>query len=203
MRIINGRNDGDSHGTFTFYNANGASLIDYVLIEESNFDIIQYFNSGVFNIFSDHSPVSFSMRYVKNRDVEIHNNVTAKTRTTIRWNEENKNDIVNAVQENINKLKEICDIHDYSEEGIDTFSRTIILPRRTKLTFKYKSHSSVCSKSKEDKPWFSDVCKIRWNEYRRALSIFNSCKSNKNRLCLIVKRKSYKRLEHKLKREYR
>ena len=63
LRILNGRHAGDRNGNITFYNANGTSLIDYVLVNDSCFNLIPKFESGNFNCFSDHSPICFTIYY--------------------------------------------------------------------------------------------------------------------------------------------
>jgi len=45
----------------TFYSKTGSSLIDYILLPVTMFDCIKHFETGIFNHFSDHSPVSFSL----------------------------------------------------------------------------------------------------------------------------------------------
>ena len=50
-RILNGRHSGDRKGNITFYNANVNCLIDYLLLNESCFDLIQQCESGNFNCF--------------------------------------------------------------------------------------------------------------------------------------------------------
>lgn len=40
LRIVNGRYGGDPNGNITFYNANGTSLIEYVLVEDSFLTIL-------------------------------------------------------------------------------------------------------------------------------------------------------------------
>jgi hypothetical protein len=55
---------------------------------------------------------------------------------------------------------------------------------------------------KRDKPWFTEECKILYNSYKRALSIFNDIHSDENRMKLNLEKQKYKRLENKLKRLY-
>lgn len=56
LRIVNGRHPGDVPGDYTFFCSRGNSVIDYLLTESSLFFSIGHFSTGVFNIFSDHSP---------------------------------------------------------------------------------------------------------------------------------------------------
>jgi hypothetical protein len=52
-------------------------------------------------------------------------------------------------------------------------------------------------------PWFIEECKILYNSYKRALSIFNDIHSDENRMKLNLEKQKYKRLENKLKRLYK
>uniref|UniRef100_K1QLN6 Uncharacterized protein n=1 Tax=Magallana gigas TaxID=29159 RepID=K1QLN6_MAGGI len=44
-----------------------------------------------------------------------------------------------------------------------------------------------------DKPWFNDICKSKYRDYRGALHNFNVCKSDVNRIVLCAKKKVYKK----------
>jgi hypothetical protein len=46
------------------------------------------------------------------------------------------------------------------------------------------------------------LCKILFNSYKRALSIFNDIHSDENRMKLNLEKQKYKRLENKLKRQF-
>ena len=93
LRIVNGRHPNDPNGSVTFYNSIGYSLIDYVLIDEPDFDCITSFKSGEFNEFSDNSPVMFSIKikvHLNNDDIH---QVSNPNESTLKWNKDNGNNI--------------------------------------------------------------------------------------------------------------
>ena len=56
FRIINGRLGGDQDlGNFTCHTPAGSSLVDYCLLREKNFHIVENFKVGEINTLSDHS----------------------------------------------------------------------------------------------------------------------------------------------------
>ena len=63
LRVVNGRlyHDFDV-GAYTFVNNNGASVVDYLLTNECNFSCISDFYIHSLNEWSDHTPLSFSIR---------------------------------------------------------------------------------------------------------------------------------------------
>ncbi|VDI43776.1 Hypothetical predicted protein, partial [Mytilus galloprovincialis] len=54
-----------------------------------------------------------------------------------------------------------------------------------------------------DKPWINDECKELYRTYKRALSQFNLCRSEENRLYLNISKQRFKRMENTLKRRYK
>ena len=63
MRIVNGRLHKDrSIGRMTCYTYNGESVVDYVLTSQINFNIISDFEIGDFMEYSNHAPVSLSIK---------------------------------------------------------------------------------------------------------------------------------------------
>ena len=118
LRIVNGRHTGDKNGSITFYNANGSSLIDYVLVHESCYQSIEQFQSGKFNCFSDHAPVCFSASFTKLNNIakEITNE---QTHTSTKWNDEYNNEIVDKLVENVDNLINICTVNCNSQETVN------------------------------------------------------------------------------------
>lgn len=79
----------------------------------------------------------------------------------------------------------------------------------TKSEINFQKHCDLCEvtnrkfSAKNDKPWFTDECKTLYNEYQRSIDSFNKYRSNDNRLILNLAKQRYKRLENKLKRQYK
>jgi len=61
QRRVNGRWSGD-RGNFTCLTHNGASVVDYFLTQQDNFHLIHHFHVWEFTTFSNHAPLSFSLR---------------------------------------------------------------------------------------------------------------------------------------------
>ena len=103
LRILNGRHKADPTGYITFYNATGKSLIDYVLVDCNTIDSVNLFSYGNFNVYSDHSPVSFSISYdcpiVDKQNDRNDMNLSGRTSCkTVRWNDENSDDILDKIR---------------------------------------------------------------------------------------------------------
>ena len=63
MRIANGLLGSDYNcGSFTYYNRQTNSTIDYLLLNENDFHMVSSFEIGQFNMFSDHAPLPASIR---------------------------------------------------------------------------------------------------------------------------------------------
>ena len=130
----------------------------------------------------------------------------AKRTVRIKWNKENKEVVVNKSCENIDNLINMCTINDTCQENIniciEKFTNELndlILPFCSVTTHKTnrerKGPTKVIS---EDKPWFNEILKKRYLQYKNAINIFNATKTNENRSELIRLKKIYKKLECKL-----
>ena len=85
LRIVNGRHSQDPNGNITFYNSRGTSLIDYVLADYCLFEKILEFSAGVFNTFSDHSPVAFCLQCIRpSSSPGFDNNITQQGELFVR-----------------------------------------------------------------------------------------------------------------------
>lgn len=71
-----------------------------------------------------------------------------------------------------------CDVHVHSFKS-----------KRDELKSKHKNKVM----ENEDKPWFSETCKIKYREYKSALHEFNINKTVDNHSVLIRKKKEYKK----------
>ena len=60
LRLANGRLHHDKHiESYTYCNKQGASVIDFLLLNENDFNHIKYFRINLFNEWSDHTPITF------------------------------------------------------------------------------------------------------------------------------------------------
>ena len=70
----------------TCFTANGESLIDYILTIEQNFLSFENVTVHEYNEFSNHAPISFSLKIGTQRSREA----TTKYREVYKWNEDCK-----------------------------------------------------------------------------------------------------------------
>jgi hypothetical protein len=63
LRVDNGRLGNDKCvGKFTFYCESACSVIDYMLLSQTYFGLIDDFTVGDFSVYSDHAPVLFCIK---------------------------------------------------------------------------------------------------------------------------------------------
>ena len=211
LRILNGRHKADPTGNITFYNATGKSLIDYVLVDSNRIDSVNLFSSGNFNIYSDHSPVSFSISYdcpiVEKQNDSINDmNLSGRTSCkTVRWNDENTNDILDKIRVHIGSIHQAIDVNfdcqndvNICVDSINNVLNECVLPLCDVKMSKPFSDSNF--RRKPNKPWFNDACHKLFKEYKTALYNFNQLKSNQNHEVLVTAKHNYKKVENKLKR---
>ena len=113
IRVVNGRLCDDcSKGDFTFISHNGSSVIDYLLTKECNFSNISQFKILENNVFSDHSPVMFSL---------LHGVVLPKHDTPVevrvKWDSKRRDEFRSALIAQLPTLYHVTDNIDTSSIG--------------------------------------------------------------------------------------
>ena len=104
LRIVNGRHPGDVPGDYTFFCSRGNSVIDYLLTESSLFYSIGHFSTGIFNIFSDHSPIIFTINGIC-LETQLHRTSVSSGRTnskSVKWIDDNAEFILTEIRQNQN-----------------------------------------------------------------------------------------------------
>ncbi len=69
-------------GAFTYYNRQGCSVIDYLLLKERDFNSVSNFRVEHFNEFSDHAPLTFTIECIQPACIN-----TYRGETVYRWRE--------------------------------------------------------------------------------------------------------------------
>jgi len=210
MRIANGRLDGDLSGSFTYMNTNGASVIDYLLIPEHDFNIIKDFKVKSFNEWSDHAPLFFKISCHKEEnmsDVE-----DSGTRNCYEWNDTLKEAFRSNLISKLTSFNQVIhrvnignkdSVNDCVNEFTDIL-RSVADPLFSKEKrfggneAKYVNPNRVSKKAE----WFDDECITAKNIYHTALFNFNRNKINTNRIELCNAKSSYKILTKKKKRKF-
>ena len=186
------------HGSITFQNRLGTSVIDYAAVHYSLIKCVSDFWVEEFNEFSDHAPIVMSLHLIKRTKP---NPCDCKLQTVFiaKWNANNKNNLVCALNANLDML----DNSTTADETVDNFTAAVndIISPFCSQTF--TKHSCSCMKgsrniiSHTDKPWFTDECKTVYNKYKYELRQFSK-KNQINRLRLADARRVHKRVNLKL-----
>ena len=102
MRIVNGRifRNTDKMTCFTH---NGESVVDYLISSENNFSSLSSMIVHEYNEFSNHAPISFSLKICTERSREA----TTKYTYNVRWNDQHKENFVNSLKNDIHLLHDI------------------------------------------------------------------------------------------------
>ena len=162
MRVVNGRLGNDFNiGSFTYVAQHGASVIDNLLIKDTNFSSIRDFTIYSVNEWSDHTPISFSL---------LCNNITPVVNASSHVRYNCNSDYVNTFRTSL-----IAKLPDFNRitGNIDSTSRSSINDALNSFTFiirgvadplfsktcVYKTNPSFnidsCTKNAE---WFDNEC---------------------------------------------
>ncbi|MCG8047977.1 MAG: hypothetical protein JAY66_20205 [Candidatus Thiodiazotropha taylori] len=102
LRVCNGRlGDDNGVGKYTYVGSTGCSVIDYVIVNPSLFDMICSFQVGDPNILSDHCVVEFSLlsRSAKERATAQENVKYEKVHKKYEWAEDLAGQYINGLEE--------------------------------------------------------------------------------------------------------
>ncbi|XP_053380068.1 uncharacterized protein LOC128548716 [Mercenaria mercenaria] len=166
LRIVNGRlHEDKTVGKITCMTHNGESVVDYMLTSVSNFDYIDFFAVKEFNEFSNHAPLSFSLK------IETHPQSKMNyKRTFYKWNPEYGEAFVNDIRTDIENLER--SVHEGIENGSDVESLvTLITQYITNKGDKYfKQNVTVktvefASVDKNRQKWYNDEYKKKDYKY--------------------------------------
>ncbi|KAL4221122.1 hypothetical protein ACF0H5_019381 [Mactra antiquata] len=205
LRIFNGRLGHDfGRGSYTYVSPQGASVIDYVLSKECYFNLIKEFYVHDFNEWSDHAPISITLRcnHVLKCRVD-------KYYETIKWSDRLKSDfrsgIIGQLPNFNHVINSIC-VNDRESinNAVRNFSnlvRDVADPLFKRCTYENKSVQFVDNKV-NDKDWFDRECFHAKQRYLEAQRIFQRCKSEYSRIELCKIKNEYKMLIRNKRRDY-
>ena len=200
FRIVNGRLFTDTH-KMTCYTANGESVVDYVVTSQQNFEQFSDMRVQNFNEFSNHAPISFSLKIN-----------TARSSTAVptykkvnKWDENLKNDFTNILRQDIILLNNFMISNDNVDENVHFF--TNFVTTRAKAFFEKNVKISQeckfnCSNSNNRQAWFDEDCKNKKQTVKEALKEYNIFKSEETRKNVLDSKKDYKYLCRKKKQKY-
>ncbi|KAK3099269.1 hypothetical protein FSP39_001936 [Pinctada imbricata] len=201
LRIMNGRCMGDLKGSFTCYQWNGCSTVDYCIAQEDLLQDLQMFKVHEFKgNLSNHCKISTQLSIsakIKNSRIDTH------PLTKVKWTEEMKMKYKIAIQttqflEAVESLST-----NVEKEDINTLISELsnllvgILPRNNKSTEKKKR------KSKRQK-WYDQDCRdMKSSLYKLNRSLIKNPYDKEIREKFFHIRKSYKKLLRYKMKQYK
>ena len=206
LRIANGRlHDDFNKGSYTFSHVLGASVIDYLLLRQCDFNLLSSFGITPFNVFSDHAPIYFSITCNTNVD----KGSDCYYKTIIKWDGELRDKFRTNI---ISKLPEFNSISDKVRDAdgntiqscIDDFTQIIrcvadpLFCKNISVSDKPRPRKSVVKLA----DWFDDECVLAKSNYLSSVKLFIREKSDINRISMCSKKSYYKKLIKKKKRAY-
>jgi len=158
MRICNGRLE--VSGSVTYCNANGSSLIDYLLMSEHDFSLVKVFDTPEFNIFSDHAPLNVTLcagHLMPHENIDDDNSF-------IRWDNTKKEQFKRNIILNLPRFNDICFAMERGNtcsvnDGIVKFTELLYKISEPLFLRKRKTSRSVNNNLPFNKAeWFNAEC---------------------------------------------
>ena len=185
----------------TCYTANGESVVDYVVTSLQNFEHFSDMRVQNFNEFSNHAPISFSLKI---------NTVQSSTADPIykkvyKWDENLKNDFVQKLRQDSHLLNEFLISNVNVDENVRFFTNFVstranqYFEKNVKISQDCKFN---CSNSKDRQAWFDQECRNKKQIVYEALKEYNLLKSEETRKKVLDNKKDYKYLCRKKKQKY-
>ena len=214
LRIVNGRKLGDSTGKKTCHEWNGSSTVDYMLVDESLFQLVQTFKvHDVLDHLSDHCPISsvLNLCYCRNKDndsVDSRSQLQAPKR--LKWDIilENKFKMKLACKKMEERIHSIFSIPLKSNEDIENALAQVndILTSAAEVRINRKvSKKKKCKKSKKlNKPWFTDeLITLRKDLKKAGHDLVSNCRDDIFRQRFFKLKKKFKEEVKRKKREFK
>ena len=200
IRIVNGRKIGDSSGKKTCHEWNGSSTVDYMLADESIFQLIQTFKVGdEFNHLSDHCPFSATLNLNFNKNTSVVQQSVESAPKKIKWDDKIETLFKlkmssNSIEEKINEMKAVkLD----NNENIESVLLTVNTTLKDAVGM---NHNNLKSRnfrkkvnSEANKPWFTKDLAILKKNLRKAGDEFvKSCRDDTLRQRFFKLKKQFK-----------
>lgn len=230
LRIVNGRFGSDTGiGRFTCTNANGQSVIDYMIMSTCLLPNVTSFEVDVLDkCLSDvHCPLPMNIAFkrenphpdtVANSCDGSHQPLCGAAGRPVlhtKWNckmaelfEGSFDEAsIRALTEELDKTTD--NLHTTSTDTLNELTgklcETMLLPARAHGMCKQKiqrNHKQRSATAYDNKPWFDSACVARRKEYLSAKDKFKLNRSGEDKAYVMELAKSYKRFIHKAKIKY-
>ena len=156
INIINGRTTGDLFGSYTMFNWNGSSVVDYLLSSGNISHKVLSFKVGEFTPWlSDHCPIYSTIELSK--DVGVNCPLTPKKKAPLRfvWSETGKRDYLNMLNSpEYSKTLENALNLDYGDpNSVVNYVSDLLISVAKKAKVK-----TTKKKEQKNPPWFDRKC---------------------------------------------
>lgn len=173
IKILNGRIPGDSLGKPTFHGHNGVSVVDYVILSQSLFDITSYFVVSEPTYLSDHSQITVWLSKKKstqfspkrNKETNFTSNLK-RTPNQFLWEEGSKQRFQQALtsDESSRLISEFLSsnfsLNKFgANNALTLFENILITAAKQSLRIKTRKHRYK-NKNCLNKKWFDKECNI-------------------------------------------
>lgn len=176
LRIVNGRKLGDSVGKRTCFEWNGSSTVDYMLMDESSFSLVQTFKvQDKLNHLSDHCPISAVINLDICREISKHSNkkglrAPKKPKWDSLMDEVFRTKLSNqATQDELDNIcKASINSGEQCEEVLMKMNNILREAANVKLSSNRISKKSKRKKTIRKNPWYSDELTILKSQLKTA-----------------------------------
>ena len=200
LYIVNGRKEPGQctyHGIYR--NTPVCSTVDYVIVNDECYDLIDYMHVHAITEFSDHCPVEFNFCYnIDDSMFESHEF------DKVSWNPNDKEYFITTLKENEARFRELTTKLISGENDINQCMNTF-----SKLTHEISFHcfGTKCkTKPTRSKPpkseWFNDMCKESKRKFYETKRTYLADKTDENKLLFFDARKSYAKVKRNAKSSY-
>ena len=211
LRILNGRAGVDGNiGKCTYVGSAGRSLVDYVIVSQEIFSLVDNFSVSDPNILSDHCIVNFSLC----SDVNFDNNNTENMESPLQykyvWNNEHVAAYQNALESDSvrsdlrNLTNELLSENVDINENLSSFQSTVetVCSPLFKRNLGKKNNDFFNFDSNQ--PWYNEDCKLKRNYFYNCLNNYRLNKQDENcRENMVQARSEYKKVLRQSRYAYR
>ena len=198
LYIANGRSLGDIFGEYTCIHYNGASMVDYFLLNKPISSYVNYLKIGALTQFSDHKPLKLNIKSGHNTKNLAYNPSGSfdSAPAPFKWNDESAIPFISLQKNNdfctnINTLLKSSIRDKDSVNSLNTIFTEIIINLADKC-LKKPSNTNKKNAFSNKQPWFDNECRQSKRSFNAALRHLNSNPSSQTaRAEYYVAKKNY------------
>ena len=207
LLIANGRLYGDKNiGKYTFCSRMGQIIVDYLLLDFSDFETISYFDILDFNEYFDHAPIifQFNLKGPHTRIFDTSNNETFINRKIVF--DDSKTDLFHTqlMKNNDALLRLTSDVRtEPIDHVVQDFTRLLLDNAFDVFGKTYSCKSRSTHPVNENNERFDSNCYNAKQEFKSARNLFNHLKTDESRINFTRARTKYNRIKRNAKTKFR